>query len=305
MSSQRCALVLINPRAGAGKDELVLQTLSTIFAQHGWSLVWQELIEPIALDAIMSRLRSASDHDISLVIAAGGDGTASLVGHAIVDANLGARIGLGLFPSGTANTLAHELGIPADWSVAAHFLATHEPALLIDAMHVDDRYYFLRIGVGLDAETIRETKQLEKRRFGRWAYLKSFLQSMRTPHRHRFYCQIDGKNHRFYAVQLFIANGGGLALAPFRLGPQISLADGHVNVCGYDALTRWDYGRLVWNLIERRYQRQPKMKFWLAHHSILVKTHRPLAVQADGEWIGNTPVRIQIVPRALRVISSR
>lgn len=303
MSSQRRVLVLNNPRAGAAKPEIVRHTLSSIFEHQGWTLAWHDIVAPIVSDAIKERIRSESQQSTNLIIAAGGDGTVSLIGDAIIQTNLESRLGLGIFPSGTANTLAQELGIPSDWTAAAQFLATREPSLQIDAIQINNRYYFLRVGIGLDAETIRDTKHGAKKRFGRWAYFRSFLQSMRTPPRHRFSCLIDGKKYHFYAVQLFIANGGGLALAPFRLGPGINPADGQVNVCGYDALTRWDYCKLIWGLVHRQYQHQPQMKFWLARQSVVVRTNRPLAVQADGECIGDTPVRIRVVPAALRVIA--
>jgi diacylglycerol kinase family enzyme len=164
MSRQHRALVLINPRAGAGKHELVRHTLSTIFHQHGWTLAWQDLCAPITEAAIIERIKTESQQDLRLIIAAGGDGTASLVGHSIIQASASQSVGLGLFPSGTANTLAQELGIPSDWSAAAHFLATHAPTLQIDAMYTGDRYFFLRIGIGLDAEIIRETRHAAKRR---------------------------------------------------------------------------------------------------------------------------------------------
>jgi diacylglycerol kinase family enzyme len=56
--------------------------------------------------------------------------------------------------------------------------------------------------------------------------------------------------------------------------------------------------------VHRQYQHQPQMKFWLVRNSIVVRTHQPLTVQADGECIGDTPVQVRVVPAALRVIAA-
>jgi diacylglycerol kinase family enzyme len=44
------------------------------------------------------------------------------------------------------------------------------------------------------------------------------------------------------------------------------------------------------------------MKHIPAYHEILIETRHPLPVQSDGDWIGKTPVKIEVCPKAIRLI---
>ncbi|MFT3881335.1 MAG: diacylglycerol kinase family lipid kinase [Gemmatales bacterium] len=303
MENRKLALVLLNPRAGTGDAALVQSVLQNTFVQHEWRISFHPLPKGIAPGELIPVVQNAAAEGTTLIIAAGGDGTISLVANAMILAGTREQLRLGVFPAGTANSISKELGIPADWTEAAHLLATLPEAMPLDAMKMNDRYYFLRIGIGLDAEVIRDTTRQAKQRFGRWAYFRSFLGRFFSPHRFRFNCTMDGKEHSFKAVQLFIANGGQIALAPFRIGPDISLNDGVVNICAYDVHSWWHYFVVAWRLLRREYHRQPHMKFWTVRKSITVETKHPLHVQGDGEERASTPVTIDVLPDALRVVA--
>jgi diacylglycerol kinase (ATP) len=303
MEIRKQALVLLNPRAGGGDAALVQRTLQNAFTQHHWDISFHTLAQGIAPFELIPVLHNAAAGGITLIIAAGGDGTISLVANAMILAGIKDQLRLGVFPSGTSNSLSKELETPTDWTEAAHLLATLPDAMPLDAMKMNGRYYFLRIGIGLDAEVIRDTTRQAKQRFGRWAYFGSFLGRFFSPHRFRFFCTMDGKERTFKAVQLFIANGGQIALAPFRIGPDISLNDGVLNICAYDVHSWWHYVVVAWRLLRQDYHHQPRMKFWTVRKSITVKTKQPMHVQGDGETCANTPVTIEVQPDALRVVA--
>lgn len=293
----------MNPRAGAGNASLVQAILQNALTQHGWQVTFQSLAKGIAPVELVPLLHEAAAGGTTFVIAAGGDGTISLVANAMILAGTRDQLRLGVFPSGTANSISKELGISGDWTEAAHLLASLEDSMPLDAMKMNDRYYFLRIGIGLDAQVIRDTTRQAKRRFGRWAYLRTFLGRFFFPRRYRFYCTMDGQKHKFKAVQLFIANGGQIALAPFRIGPDISLNDGVLNICAFDVHSWWHYFVVAWRLLRREYHHKPHLKFWTIRQSINVQTKRPLDVHGDGEACAMTPVTIEMLPNALRVIA--
>ncbi|HQR08162.1 MAG TPA: diacylglycerol kinase family lipid kinase [Gemmatales bacterium] len=303
MENRKQALVLLNPRAGGGDAPLVQSTLQNAFTQHEWHISFHALAKGIAPGELIPLLQNTAAEGTSLVVAAGGDGTVSLVANAMILADFKDQLRLGVFPSGTGNSLSKELGIPTDWSEAAHLLATLPDAMPLDAMKMNDRYYFLRIGIGLDAEVIRDTSRTAKRRFGRWAYARSFLSRVFSPHRFRYDCTMDDKERSFKAVQLFIANGGQIALAPFRIGPDISSSDGVLNICAYDVHSWWHYFVVAWRLLRRDYHKRPHMKFWTIRKSITVQTKHPMHVQGDGETCASTPVTIEVLPDALRVVA--
>lgn len=297
------AVVFVNPLAGSGDEEGVQRILHTALLQNGWDAQFILLEKGITPALLGPRLQSEVNLGTSLVIACGGDGTASLIATTIIESKLQMCVRLGLFPSGTANSLSKELGIPPDWASAAQILASMEASTPMDAMKMGDDYYFLRIGIGMDAETIRDTSHDAKRRLGRWAYLRSFLGRLYHPHRVQFRCTVDGKRHKFWAVQVFIANGGTIALTPFPIGPGISFHDGELNLCAYDALSWWDYFTVGWKLLRRNYQDHPLMKFYPIRQIVSVQAKPNLPVQGDGENRTKTPVTISVLPGAIQVLA--
>jgi diacylglycerol kinase family enzyme len=48
--------------------------------------------------------------------------------------------------------------------------------------------------------------------------------------------------------------------------------------------------------------RHRNMRYLTADRTVSVNTKLPLPVQADGETIGQTPVQVNLVPRAVQVI---
>ena len=99
-----------------------------------------------------------------------------------------------------------------------------------------------------------------------------------------------------------ISNTTLLEKPPFLFGPPETLGDGQLEVYVVTAQTLGDYVRLVWDLFRRPGKSAAKLSHLAATHSIRVEADRSHLVQADGELIGHTPVEVQLVPRAIRVI---
>jgi diacylglycerol kinase family enzyme len=103
-------------------------------------------------------------------------------------------------------------------------------------------------------------------------------------------------------VQVLVANGGTLGVAPLRWGPGISPRDGRVNVVVVGGRTPLDYFKIAWHTVRGKHRESPHLKYLTARTSVTVITDPPLPVQADGEIIGSTPVQVRIVPSAVRVV---
>jgi diacylglycerol kinase family enzyme len=301
----KCALVFINPAAGGGgRQAEAEEALRTPFTAHGWRLHVHVIAGGSTPESLVSVLHDAVRQGCEQVIAAGGDGTVSLVAAVMMRARVDtASLPLGIFPAGTANVLHKETGSPAVWADAATFLATTTSTIPLDVMAIRDDFFILRVGVGLDAQTIRDTTKEEKRTWGSLAYVKNLLGRLRTSNRHHFTCRLDGRRIKLTAVQVFVANGGGLNLAPFRIGPGIRFDDGILNLCAYDAFGWLDYFKVAWKLFRRHYKREPLLRFYPIRREVTVGTRRPLPVQADGEPSGHTPVTIRLIPGALRLVA--
>jgi diacylglycerol kinase family enzyme len=126
--------------------------------------------------------REAALRGTRLVVAAGGDGTIAEVAAGLA----GTTTPLGIIPLGTANVLAHELGLPFAPRDVASALAFGRTRPLWPGMvqaGSAERLFVQMIGAGFDAEVVHRLDPFLKRLLGRGAYV---LQGLREAMRYGF-----------------------------------------------------------------------------------------------------------------------
>jgi diacylglycerol kinase family enzyme len=210
----RHAFVVLNPVAGSHESYVVRQALEDHLSAAGTMC---EIHEAGSDEPMAEVIGAALTRGCDLMVAAGGDGTVSAVAGGLA----GSDVPLGIIPLGTANVLARELAIPVDLDQACQLLAGPHATTRIDAMRVGPRCYFTQIGAGIDALMIRDSRREPKRRFGRIAYLWTALARLIGFQPRRFTITINGRQRRFRASQVVVANSGTLGQPPFRWGPDV------------------------------------------------------------------------------------
>jgi len=290
------AFVVLNPVAGRTTPEDVRNALDTTLGQGGWEY---EIYETKPDDDIPAQVRHALDEGCDLVIAAGGDGTVSMVANSLV----GSDVPLGILPAGSANVLALELGIPGDIPTAAALLVGEHGKRKLDVMRMGEHYFILQIGVGLDAIMIKDTDREAKRALGRWAYMQTLARNLLGYESPRFTIVVDGKRMRPRAAQVLIANAGTLGAKPLTWGEHIHPNDGQLDLCIVRVRTLLDYPRVIWQFVTGRRGNKNNIQYVPIHESVTLAADKPLPVQADGEIIGTTPITVTVVPRGITVIT--
>jgi YegS/Rv2252/BmrU family lipid kinase len=286
------ALVILNPVAGRSSADEVRRLLDAALSAAHWS---HEVYETRGDDDIGALLAQAQTTGCDLVVAAGGDGTVSLVANALV----GTTMPLGIIPSGTANVLALELGIPQNLEQAAQLLVQGHTHRTLDAMRLGDQHFVLQIGIGLDALMIQQTDRQAKRRWGRLAYLATLAAQLVGYQPQRFTILIDGRRLRPRAWQILVANVGLLGAPPLRWGPRIEPDDGEIDLCIIHIRTLLDYARIAVQVLRGHQRTAPNMHYIRVREHVVIAADRSLPVQADGEIVGQTPVRISVVPHSV------
>ena len=287
--------VILNPVAGNYTAAEVRRALSQHFSCNDGTC---DVHETTGHENLAELARSAAERGADIVIAAGGDGTVS----GVADGLTGLGTPLGIIPLGTTNVLARELGIPVNLEGACRLIAGTHATAAIDAMRSGDRHYYTQIGVGIDALMIRDTKPADKRRLGRLAYLRSALVHLLGFQPQSFRVKVDGREINRRALEVLIANTGTLGQPPFRWGPEIRPDDGRIDVCMARARNLLDYLELFFRFLFGMHRGSPNVRYWVAKQTVTISARTPLPVQADGEIVGETPVDVSIVPRAVRVV---
>jgi YegS/Rv2252/BmrU family lipid kinase len=285
--------VVLNPVAGTSNRDEVVAALEQRFAANGQQYEIYETTGDAGED-IPALVRAAVGRGADLVVAAGGDGTVSLVAGALA----GGDVPLGVLPIGTANVFAQVLGLPLDLAGAADLATGEFVARPIDGMRVGDKLGVLHISVGITSLMQRDTSRELKRRYGRFAYMYVAARWLFGFQPQRFNVVIDGKRRRFNASQVLIANGGEMGQAPFTWGPDIAPDDGVIDICVINASTFQDYLMVGWSTLTGRHHRNHRLRYYKARSSVSVNTRKALPVQLDGELAGSTPLQVQVVPGA-------
>lgn len=290
------ALVVVAPTVNADARDALAVALHYHMAVPGYAY---ELCEVGPGEDIAEVVAGRMGRSYNVVAAVGGDGTVAAVAHALV----GSEIPLAVVPAGTGNLVARELGIPLDVEAAVGLLAgPNHNTRRVDAMRIGGRTFLLNAGVGINAEVIDQTSRLGKSLFGRSAYVGTAVWKVLQAKPQRMTVSLDGVEKTYFATDIAISNCGILAKALNPNGPDVRADDGRIDVCILCMKTPLEY---PWYYFLKRIapQRVNRIMHELsATRRVTVSSDAPLVVQADGDIIGNTPVTVDVLPKALAVV---
>jgi diacylglycerol kinase family enzyme len=252
---------------------------------------------------------------VDLIIVHGGDGSINEVVNGIM-ARADGRPLLAVIPGGGGNVLARALGLPVDAAAAIQRLRE-----LIEAGRyrtiglglAADRYFTFSAGLGLDAEVVGEVDRLraEGRRETAALFLRAMLNRYyRGTDRRRpaLTLERDGEPPVADLFEAIITNRSPWTY--LRARPLLPVPNPDFN-SGLDllALRRLRLttiftmvGQMLY--VRSRPPRGRDVLSVLGAETLAVRSARPIAFQADGEYLGETEaVKFQFVPRALRVVA--
>jgi len=291
-----------NPMAGQRDAQQPLREAVEVLEEGGWRVRVREAARPGDCTELA---KSAVAEGAEVVIAAGGDGTVNAVANGLV----GSEAALGVLPVGTGNVWAKQLGLPAWGLPMRHPLREVAHGLLeatvrrVDLGRANGRYFLLWTGIGIDAEVAHEVEPLVelRHRLGNVLYAITGLTVALNFAGTHSTVVIDGHVERRRVVLMVIANiqlyGGGL----FQIAPAAYLDDGHLDVFLFRGHGLAATLHHFFSVLTRYHMRDPQMIYYRAR-TVDIYTDKPMAVQVDGEAVGQTPLHVEVVPRALKVL---
>jgi YegS/Rv2252/BmrU family lipid kinase len=232
----------------------------------------------------------------------GGDGT---IAEAATGLD-GAPTPLAIIPRGTANQLAHNLGIPIDLEQAVEVAISGTPTF-IDLGRIDGRSFALVAGAGFDAAVMAAATRELKERWGFGAYIYAAVKEALTATPTQFHLSVDGRALDVHAVTVMVANMGELfsAFIPLRLPlaprPQYSWQDGLLDVVVVAPRKFPEFAGILWRAAHKRFGGDERLLHFQARE-VTIDADPPIAVQIDGDPAGQTPVTASVVQGALRVM---
>ena len=292
--------MFVNGAAGGNRTRLHLPRIRKLFESSNLNAEFvmtqsARELEYLAKDAIAKGTR--------LLFAMGGDGTFQ----ALVNAGAGADVLLGVIPAGGGNDFAAALGLPGDPSKAAETILRGK-SRCVDMVRVRTadgrtRLYAGGGGIGLDAEAARYASGPYRRLPGRLRYMASVLRALAQYAPIEVQIEFPGSDlapHKGKAQLAAVLNtptyGAGL-----RFAPEATLDDGLLDIVMIEDLSKISVLALLPWLMGSGALRTSRVKRWRAQR-VLLSTDRRSVFHGDGEILGPSPVEIEVVPQAVRVL---
>lgn len=260
-----------------------------------------ELVETSWAGHALELARQAAAQGHRTVVAAGGDGTIAEVAGGIA----GAGCQLGIIPLGTANVLAHELGLPFQPQAIATMLGTARtreiwPGLARSASGAPlprNGVFVQMLGAGFDAQVVHRISLPLQRRLGAGAYA---LQAGRELGRYGFptvRLQVDGACHEAAGV---IVSKGSLYAGRHLLAPQMSPTRRGFTVALFEHSGPFATVRYGAALMLGLLPRMGGLRLLPARSVVIEESSVP--VQTDGDAGGAAPLEVTDTERPIPVL---
>jgi YegS/Rv2252/BmrU family lipid kinase len=294
----RRAVLIANPNAGRGRAVASKDAdeFTRLARAEG---VGVEVLHTTGPDDAARLVREAVAAGATDVVVRGGDGTV----HEAVQGLVGAGARLTVWPAGTANVLAKQLGMPSGASELARVFLRGATKRITLGCAIQERtgarrYFFMLAGVGLDASVVSHVRPRLKRRVGEAAFWYAGLGHLAHWTPRAFTVEVEGE--RFPATYAAVGKapwyGGGLSITP-----RARLDADTFEVCVINTRSRLRYLRLLAHAVRGGAPVGTHGVTYLSASRL--RCTGEVAVQADGELIGELPMTFEIAPGGLEVIT--
>lgn len=298
--------IIVNPVAGNGAVQKLMPRIKELLLSEGIEF---ELAETEYKRHAIDLSKAAIERGFSKIIAVGGDGTNNEVVNGIFLQNTLAlsEITYTLLPIGTGNDWIKEHLIPRNLLLWAEMLKegyTRSQDVGLVSFHnngiVEKRYFVNVAGMAYDPFVLAEMEKI-KRPLNRIAYLfyslisifKYKLQSARIRFNDRLI------EDEFYLINVGICrySGGGMQLVP-HARPD----DGQLALTLAGKLSKMGVILNSYRFYNGKIANHSKVDTFHTESITVEALDDPIALEVDGEIIGETPVEFKILPGALRII---
>ena len=251
----------------------------------------------------LTELAREAAADADLLVAVGGDGTVNEVVNGIA----GLDVELALIPRGTGGDFVRTFGIPRKLDRAVE-VALRGRTRAIDLGRgryrswagEDEESYFANIAsAGMSGAIAKRTNETSKALGGKVSYAWATVAVFSRWRSDEVRVRVDGTEQAGRMHDVIVANGRYLG-GGMKMVPEAEPDDGLLDVLLIGDLTKRDLLLTMPKTYRGKHLPHPKATL-LRGTTVEIDAPEPLPVELDGEQPGTTPVRFEIVPRALRL----
>ena len=291
MAARTYAHVLVNPIAGSRRRRKFYPVVLDRLRESGVTCDVTVSQFPGQITDLASELAARG---CETVVVCGGDGTVNEVINGIA----GTDTALGIVPLGTANDIAHNMGINDVDSACA--VIKQGDTKKIDLVRVNhDKFFAGTACLGFDAEVAAFAKS---RRFNPFfmhvlgGLFKFFSYRPKT-----IELRFDGQ--KCFGDIFLVAFGNVKSYANRMLiTPQAAFDDASLDICVVKGMPKRKVLSIFPSVYKGTHVNHEEVTLYRAE-SVFVQSVGPMDLYADGDFMASTPVRLEVVPEYLKVIT--
>lgn len=303
MLPNKKTLLILNPVAGKGRGGKIFNDAVPILKEK--------------LDNFQTAISEYPGHSVDLafnaqkegferIISIGGDGTPfEIINGMYKENNASSDIELAMLPAGTGNSFLRDF---PDYS-QDRILSTdlEEKEKLVDVIkfsylrnkNLQEEYYLNILGLGLISEILELTNKRFKS-LGALGYSLAALIKIFKGMKNQIQITVDGKKFSFDNSALVISNSkytGG----KMKIAPTAQVNDGQVDIIIFNCPSRIDTIKIFSRIFKGSHTDLEKVKV-LRGSKIEVNSKPELLLMADGELLGTTPLKLEVLEKKLKIL---
>ena len=300
--------VIVNPVAGSGKGLTDWPIISKLLRDNG-----------VPFDAVFTERKyhateltvEAVNHDYRHIIVVGGDGTLHECVNALFIQKKVAPtdVTLAVIAVGTGNDWVRMFGIPRQYTDAIRAVVSGNTFLqdvgrvsYFESKFPQVRYMANMAGVGFDAIVNRAYNRLKERGTrGKWVYVISAVLAMFQYRSKKMRVWIDDRlalEDTIFSAAVGIGkyNGGGMQQTPNAIAD-----DGLFDMTTIRKLSYFNVIRFFGSLYNGTIYNVPNSRFFRGRR-ITIEIEPESVIEIDGEALGYSTFRFEVIRRAIKVI---
>lgn len=249
--------------------------------------------------------REAVERGARRLIVVGGDGTVNEVANGVV--GLDDPPELAIVSRGTGWDFIRTFGIPRTVEGAVD-VALNGDLRVLDAGRVSYRAWdgsdasavFANVAsVGLSGAVAQRANETTKALGGKMSYLLATFAVFSRWSATETRVRVDGEERHGLMFDVVVANGRSFG-GGMKMCPEAEPDDGLFDVLTIGDVTKADLIRTMPKIYRGTHLPHPKAEL-LRGTTVVIETDEPVPIEIDGEQPGTTPVRFELLPRALRL----
>ena len=239
--------------------------------------------------------KRAIDEKATSVVACGGDGTVNEIGSLLI----GTNIKLGIIPLGSGNGIARHFNIPFKLNNCLNIIALNKHEL-IDVGKVNSRYFIGNMGLGFEAEFIKQYDLFNKHGF--YYYFIAFVKGLYHFKFSKFEISFKNKKVIVKPFMMLVSNLNQQGYN-FSVTPNALSNDGYLNFALFQKTSLIKTVKFLFFLI-LRIKNNSIVRHLIKKIKIKNLSFTQYYLQVDGEkiLINESEIVISIIKKKLKVI---